>query len=488
MLILSLLLLPLIGSLILFGFKTKSSKYLAFGISILECILTFYLWSQFNYSDKVQLDVELPWLNVVHANLHFGIDGLALLMLFLTNVLTPIIIYSALKDDRPSHYYALILLMQFGLIGVFTSLNGLLFYLFWEITLIPIWFICGLFGTGENKLKINLKFFIYTFAGSLFMLIGFIFLYNKGYSFDLGVLYNLPLTSKQQNIVFWWFFLAFAIKLPIFPFHTWQPDTYTMAPTQGSMLLSGIMLKMGVFGIIRYLVPLTPLAISGTPGMIVIILSIVGIVYASIIAITQKDIKKLIAYSSIAHVGLISAGIFASVRSSINGGLNIEGLQGAAIQMLAHGVNVVGMFYVADILYKKYGTRDLTKMGGLAKNAPIFATLFMIISVGTMAVPLTNGFIGEFLLLNGIFKFNMWYALIAGLTLILCAVYITRMYGLAMFGKTENITVENQKEISVYQMIGLGVISVLILICGVYPQFILNISHETIKSILYSLN
>lgn len=485
MLTLAVLLLPIIGSGLLFALKGNISKYIAFIIAISELVLTAIIWCNFKADSGIQFEFgkEL-YFSPIKSTLHFGVDGLTVLMLLLTNVLTPIILYSSWNDERPSGFYALILLMQFGLVGIFSSLDGLMFYIFWEVTLIPIWFICGIFGTGENRLKINYKFFIYTFFGSLFMLVALIYVYLQAGSFDLNALYAVKIPAQAQTFIFWMFFLAFAIKLPIFPFHTWQADTYTMAPTQGSMLLSGIMLKMGVFGIIRYLLPLSPEAVGGTSGSIALILSIIGIVYASLIAIVQTDIKRLIAFSSMAHVGLIAAGIFASAIVSMHCGIDSTGIEGASIQMLAHGVNVVGLFYVADVLIKKFGTRDLSKMGGLASKAPFLAVLFMIISVGTMAVPLTNAFIGEFLLLKSIFTLSIWGAIIAGLTLILCAVYITKMYGMSMFGKGNQEFLEGQKDINLQTKLGLIVIAALIIVCGIYPQPLLSLSSETAQHIV----
>lgn len=483
MLTLAIILLPLLGAGLLFTLKANSSRYIALILALIEFVLTAFVWAQF-HTQRIQFEIQYPWIPQINSTFHFGIDGLTLLMLLLTNTLTPVIIYSSLKDQRPSSFYALILLMQFGLIGVFTSMDGLLFYIFWEVTLIPIWFICGLFGSGENKIKINLKFFIYTFFGSLFMLVALIYVYLQAGSFDLQALYAVKLSPEAQIFIFWMFFLAFAIKLPIFPFHSWQADTYTMAPTQGSMLLSGIMLKMGVFGIIKYLLPLTPQAIGGISGSIALILSIIGIVYASLIAIVQKDIKRLIAFSSMAHVGLIAAGIFSSAILSVNCGIDKTGIEGASVQMLAHGVNVVGLFYVADILIKRFDTRDLSKMGGLAAKAPVFAVLFMIISVGTMAIPLTNGFIGEFLLLKSIFTLSTWGVVFAGLTLILCAVYITKTYGMSMLGEGNEVFLKTQKDISLQSKIGLAALALLILVFGIFPQPLLNLSSETATQVL----
>ena len=265
--------------------------------------------------------------------------------------------------------------------------------------------------------------------------------------------------------------------MPIFPFHTWQPDTYTEAPTAGTMLLAGIMLKMGIYGVIRWLIPVAPLGFQAW-GETALILSVIGIVYASIIAFTQNDIKRLIAYSSIAHVGLISAGIFS---------WNVQGLQGAMIQMLNHGINVIGMFFIADIIIRRMNTRDLSLMGGIAKPAPMLAIAFLIVLLGTVALPLTNGFVGEFLLLMGVYNYNLWYAAIAGLTIILGAVYMLRMYQKAMLGQA-NTNTSVFTDLDGTEKSVLLIISVLIIFIGVYPQPILNISEAAVINLLEQVN
>jgi NADH-quinone oxidoreductase subunit M len=401
-------------------------------------------------------------------------------MLLLTNFLIPIIVLSTYNYDikNPKAFYALIFFMQTGLLLVFTALDGFLFYVGWEAALIPIYFICALWG-GENRINVNLKFFIYSIAGSLLMLLAIIYLHlqTPGNSYDIAEFYKLELDSETQGYIFWAFFIAFAIKMPVFPFHTWQPDTYTEAPTAGTMLLSGIMLKMGIYGIIRWLIPVAPLGFDAW-GEIALILSVIGIVYASIIAFTQNDVKRLIAYSSIAHVGLISAGIFA---------WNMQGLQGAMIQMLNHGINVVGMFFIADILIRRLITRDMTQMGGIAKPAPILAITFLTVLLGTVALPLTNGFVGEFLLLMGVYNYNIWLAAISGLTIIFGAVYMLRMYQKVMLGPVNSSTAIfedlNGTEKSV-----LLIISLLVILIGVYPQPILHISEAAVINLLDQVN
>ena len=324
--------------------------------------------------------------------------------------------------------------------------------------------------------KFVIKFFIYTFIGSLFMLLSLLYVYLQtpgSHSFAWADLVQAPLSTTDANFVMLGFFLAFAVKMPVFPFHTWQPDTYVTSPTGGTMLLAGIMLKMGVYGVIRWMVPLAP------EGMhywapVFMALAVIGIVYASIIAIKQTDLKRLIAYSSIAHVGLIAAGVLA---------WNKTGMQGSLIQMLNHGINVVGLFYVVDLIERRIGTRTLADMGGIAKSAPKFAALFMIIMLGSVAVPLTNGFPGEFLLLNGVWNYNMWLGIAAGLTIIFGAVYMLRAYGLAIFGESNRETAQFQ-DVNAQEWVVLGVIAGLVIVLGFFPQVVLNLTDGSVNRIL----
>lgn len=471
---------PLIAALlILFSGKTMV-KGLAGVLSLIPLVITFYLYLNFIPDASTQFLVDLAWIPQFGIRFKAGVDGISLLLLFLTNLLIPLIVLSGFKQDvkNQNAFFALIFAMQVGLILVFTALDGFLFYVGWEIALIPVYFICALWG-GENRIRVNLKFFIYTVAGSLLMLLAIIYLHlqTPGNSYDLAEFYKLELDSTTQAWIFWAFFIAFAIKMPVFPFHTWQPDTYTEAPTAGTMLLSGIMLKMGVYGLIRWLIPIVPLGFTAW-GETALILSIIGVVYASIIAFTQKDIKRLIAYSSIAHVGLISAGVFV---------WNLQGLQGAMIQMLNHGINVVGMFFIADIIIRRMNTRELSEMGGIAKPAPILAITFLIILLGVVALPLTNGFVGEFLLLMGVYNHNIWFAGISGLTIIFSAVYMFRMYQKVMLGEVNERT-SIFKDLDGTEMSVLLIISMLVIVIGVYPQPILHISEAAISNLLDQVN
>ena len=470
---------PLIAAITIL-ISGKSVKRLAGILSLLPLAITVYLYSHFIPDASTQFLVNLAWIPQFGINFKAGVDGISMVLLLLTNLLVPIIILCSFKQDikNQNAFYALIFFMQSGLLLVFTALDGFLFYIGWEAALIPIYFICALWG-GENRIRVNLKFFIYTIAGSLIMLLAIIYLHlqTPNNSYDLTEFYNLNLDTPTQAWIFWAFFLAFAIKMPVFPFHTWQPDTYTEAPTAGTMLLSGIMLKMGIYGVIRWLIPVAPLGFA-VWGQTALILSIIGIVYASIIAFTQNDIKRLIAYSSIAHVGLISAGIFS---------WNLQGVQGAMIQMLSHGINVVGMFFIADIIIRRMNTRDLSLLGGIAKPAPKLAIGFLIILLGTVALPLTNGFIGEFLLLMGIYNYSIYYSVAAGLTIILGAVYMLRMYQRLMLGEPNERTALfidlDGTEKSV-----LLIISALIIVIGVYPQPLLHISEAAVTNLIEQVN
>ncbi|GAA4334066.1 NADH-quinone oxidoreductase subunit M [Mucilaginibacter gynuensis] len=471
-----LLFLPVVAAIIVAFIKNGAAKHAALFFAVAELALAAVFLSRFVPDASTQFLITTSWIPKLGIYFTAGIDGISMVMVLLTTLLVPLIILTTYKHEykNAGAFYALILFMQAGLLTVFTALDGFLFYVGWEAALIPIYFICALWG-GENRIKVNIKFFIYTFAGSLFMLIGIIYLYMHApaKTYELGDLYKAVLDPHQQSWVFWAFFIAFAIKMPIFPFHTWQPDTYTEAPSAGTMMLSGIMLKMGIYGVIRWLIPNAPSGFLQWQNL-AIVLSIIGVVYASLIAFNQKDGKRLIAYSSIGHVGLIAAGIFA---------FNVQGIQGAMIQMLNHGINVVGLFFIWDIISRRTNTRDISQLGGIAKVAPNFAIAFLIITLGTVALPLTNGFIGEFLLLKSVFNYDIWLSAIAGLTIIFGAVYMLRMYKNTMQGEANALTAVFA-DISGSEKLVLGIICALIIIIGVYPQPILHISEAAVTNLV----
>ncbi len=470
---------PLFVSLALLLFKFKSAKELALAASVTELAASMMMAFQFDNSSGVQFVVNEPWIISLGINFSVGIDGISLLLILLTTVLVPFIILSSFNntDNKPSNFYGLILLMQMALVGVFTSRDGFLFYLFWEMALIPIWFICLLWG-GEDRGKITLKFFIYTLAGSLFMLVGLVYLYFEtpgAHSFDIIALYEAgrSLPASTQSIIFWAMFVAFAIKMPIFPFHTWQPDTYTVAPVQGTMLLSGIMLKMGIYGLIRWLIPVVPLGVQEW-GFTTVVLSVIGIIYASCIAIIQNNFKRLIAYSSIAHVGLISAGTLT---------LSKIGMQGAMIQMLSHGIIVFALFYIVEIISERTKTQSLSQMGGIRNAAPILSSVFIIVMLGSVALPLTSGFVGEFLLINSLVQYQIIIGASAGLTIILGAVYMLRTFQRSMSGEMNTVTV-GFVDLTTLEKLVLFPMVILILGIGVYPTPLLEISAAAVDNLL----
>jgi NADH-quinone oxidoreductase subunit M len=478
-----LIIVPLIASLLVFFTKGKASRTAALGLSVVEFILSLVVLFQYKHNlDNANLILNCSWVESLGIHFAVSVDALSMLMVLLTTFLVPLIILSSYNTEyeKPNSFYGLILLMQMALVGVFTANDGFLFYVFWELALIPIYFICLLWG-GENRGRITFKFFVYTLFGSLFMLVGLVYLYNHT-GFETGIkswavtdLYEAgkSLNLQQQSVVFWCIFLAFGIKMPIFPLHTWQPDTYVNAPTQGTMLLSGIMLKMGTFGLIKWLMPVTPLALAEW-GWLAIALSVFGIFYASCIAIVQKDYKRLIAYSSIAHVGLIAAGILSA---------NQQGIQGAVMQMLAHGVNVVGLFLIADILMRHTGTREMEKLGGIRNMNGNFAVLFLIVMLGSVALPLTNGFVGEFLLINGVYQYGAWVAAFAGLTVILGAVYMLRSYQAIMLGEKRDSAIAFGSLASSDKWV-LYIICFAIIAFGVYPKPLNDLAEEGTKAIL----
>jgi len=474
-LLLLLIFLPLVGALAA-ALSGNAAKHVALASSIVSLALALITICNFTPDASTQFMVDQPWIRELGINFHVGIDGISIITVLLTNVLVPLIILAGYQHNykSPNAFFALILFMQSGLLLVFTALDAFLFYIGWEAALIPIYFICAVWG-GKDRIKVNMKFFVYTIAGSLFMLLGIIYLYlqNPAKNFDIQAFYNLNLDSTQQAWIFWAFFVAFAIKMPIFPFHTWQPNTYTEAPAVGTMLLSGIMLKMGIYGVIRWLLPVVPLGVQEW-GHTAIILSVIGIVYASLIAFTQKNAKKLVAYSSIAHVGLISAGIFA---------LNQQGMQGAMVQMLSHGINVVGLFFVLDIISSRLKTNKVSELGGIAKQAPQLAIVALIIVLGTVALPGTNGFIGEFLLLVGVYQYNVWIAVFAGLTIIFGAVYMLRMYQNIMLGKTNDLTL-SFTDIKGSEKVVLYTVCALVILLGVYPKPVLQLSEASVQHLI----
>jgi NADH-quinone oxidoreductase subunit M len=350
----------------------------------------------------------------------------------------------------------------------------LLFYFFWELALIPAYFLCSKWG-GEKRIPVTFKFFIYTFIGSLLMLVGILFINFKtpDHSFAIASLRNLSLTAGQENFAFWLFFIAFAIKMPVFPFHTWQPDTYEQAPTAVTMVLSGVMVKMGVFAVIRWLLPMLPDA-SARMADVVMIVAVTGMIYVSLIAIRQDDIKRLIAYSSIAHIGLMAASMFTG---------NATGMQGVIFQMFAHGVNIIGLWIVVDVIEQQMGTRKFSELGGLAQKAPALAILFVIMAFANIALPLTNSFVGEFLMFNSVFHHSKILGAVAAISIILAAVYTLWMVQKIFYGEVRGAEEIHLKVPSNTRLM-LVILVAVVLIFGVYPQPMINLTSDTVTKII----
>jgi NADH-quinone oxidoreductase subunit M len=476
-----LLLWPALAGLFILFIKGQQAKKVAFGAAVIEFVLALLAMLQYQPNAHRQFAFDYPWIANFGINFSIGMDGISLLMVLLTAFLVPLIILSSFPHayKNPNVFYALVLFMQTGLVGVFTSFDAFLFYFFWEVALIPIYFLSAVWG-GERRIPITFKFFLYTMIGSLFMLVGFVYLYFQTpgtHTSDINAFYQLSLPTGEQSWIFWFLFVAFAIKMPVFPFHTWQPDTYTESPTPATMLLSGIMLKMGIYGVIRWLLPVVPQGVSQWDE-VVVVLSIIGIVYGAIIAIRQRDLKRLIAYSSISHVGLIAAGIFT---------LTEHGMQGGLIQMLSHGINVVGLFFIIDIIYRRTHTRDIANLGGITQTSPALSIFFMILLLGAVALPLTNGFVGEFLLLSGVYQYNGWLGALAGLTIILGAVYMLRMFQGVMFGEQSPTAVGFQDLTGTEKAVLIPLV-VMVFWIGLHPNTFLSLTEPSVGHLLGIIN
>jgi len=474
MIIILLLLIPLFSSLLLFTGKLgKHSRNFALIASLVEFAVAVVAGYAFTFADNKILNLSLNLKQLLDIDIIIYIDAVSLIMVMLTALLVPVIIASNNNREVRNHnFYALILLMQMALIGVFTASEMVLFYIFWELAMMPVFLITAIWG-GENRKKISVKFLIYTVVGSFAMLIAILYLYTltaAPHSFSFESFYQLKLPYAVQIPVFLAFFLAFAIKIPLFPFHSWQAETYNVSPVQGSMLLAGIMLKMGLYGIIRFILPICPDVVAGG-SLIFLPLILFGVIYGAVIAIRQPKLKKMIAFVSLSHVGIIALGLLSN---------NQYGIEGAVLQMFSHGVNVVGFFLCYQMIVIRTGTDIISDLGGIAKAAPKFATIFMIILLANVALPLTNSFVGEFLILLGIFQFNKTIAIIAGLTIILGAVYMLKMYQKIMYGEKSAAT-EKFTDLTTGEIMLFVPIIVSIFLVGIYPSFVLQLLQGAVK-------
>ena len=483
-----LIFIPLIAGLMVFFSGKESVAKLS---ALLAALLTLGISvSTLLYRDNANLNgtaYTYEWMKYLGSSFSVTLDGMGRLLTFLTALAFPIIFIATYKNSYKSSnvFYGLMLLTQAGLMGVFVASDALLFYFFWELALIPVYFLCSRWG-GERRIPATFKFFVYTFAGSLLMLTGIIYIYLhttptatltretvSDHSFAWQAFVTAKLDAGDQNWLFWLFFIAFAIKMPIFPFHTWQPDAYEQAPAPATMVLSGVMVKMGLFGVIRWLLPILPLA-SAKYSSIAIGLSVIGMIYASCIAIVQDNLKRLVAYSSIAHIGLMCAAVFS--KSDI-------GLQGVMLQMFNHGINIIGLWIVIELIEKQLGIKKISELGGIAHKAPMLTILLVIIALANIALPLTNAFVGEFMMFTGLYHFNAWVTAIAGLSIILAAVYTLNMIKNVFLGETNSVTAL-VKDISLNEKLILCVVVIFIFAIGIYPQPMLDIAKDTVKVVI----
>jgi NADH-quinone oxidoreductase subunit M len=473
----TILIILLIGAFVTYFSGDKLASKIAFLFSLATLGCSIVLLNNYNAGENISFVHN--WITQPQISFALNADGLAIAMVLLTAALTPVIIFSSFGNDykNAKGFYALVLFMAFAMAGTFLAADGLLYYIFWELALIPIYFIALIWGNGdaEERRKAVIKFFIYTLAGSLFMLIAFIYLYQKAGSFLIEDLYQLELSATEQLWIFLAFFLAYAIKIPIIPFHTWQANVYQKAPTVGTMLLSGIMLKMGLYSVIRWQLPIAPLAAKEYIN-IFIALGIAGVIYGSIVALRQKDLKKLLAYSSLAHVGLIAAGSYT---------LTLDGLRGAVLQMIAHGFVVVGLFLIAEVIYRRYETREISALGGIRSQAPKFTSLFLILVLASVALPGTFNFVGEFTVLYSLSQVDVWFAVLGGTTIILGAYYMLKMFQNVMLGETNSKTFA---DISVNEGISLVAIIAVLLFFGFYPKPITDLITPSLENILNIIN
>ncbi len=471
---------PILTGLFLLSFGNDRNAGVVRGVSLAGALAgllaTVPLYSRFDTaSAKMQFVEHLPWIERFGVSYHLGVDGISLWFVLLTAFITVIVVIAGWRviEERVAGYMASFLILSGLMIGVFSALDGLLFYVFFEATLIPMYLIIGIWG-GPNRVYAAFKFFLYTLLGSLLTLVAIIYLYTKSGSFSILDWHALPLSMSEQIPIFLAFLLAFAVKVPMWPVHTWLPDAHVEAPTGGSVVLAAIMLKLGAYGFLRLSLPIAPDASHHFSG-VMITLSLVAVVYIGLVAMVQTDMKKLVAYSSIAHMGFVTLGFFI---------FNQMGMQGGLVQMISHGFISGAMFLCIGVLYDRMHSRRIADYGGVVNTMPKFAALFMFFAMANSGLPATSGFVGEFMVILGAVQFNFWVGLIAATTLILGAAYSLWMYKRVVFGAIANDQVRALKDIDAREMLMLSVLAIAVLVMGLWPRPVTDVSEASVRALL----
>jgi NADH-quinone oxidoreductase subunit M len=467
--------------------QARLLRVAALAFSVLTFLASIALYVGFNNGERAMQFVErLPWIETFNVWYYLGVDGLSAPLILLTTFITPLVVIAGWDTikTRAAQYFAAFLILEGLMIGVFSALDGLLFYVFWEAMLIPMFLIIGVWG-GERRVYATLKFFLYTFLGSVLMLVAFIWLYLQAGSFNLLVFMNLPIDLTAQKYIFLAFLIAFAVKVPMWPVHTWLPDAHVEAPTGGSVILAAIMLKMGGYGFVRLSLPIVPDGSAYFAGLM-IALSLVAIVYIGFVALMQKDMKKLIAYSSIAHMGFVTLGMFLmwSIAADTGAGL---GMTGAMVQMISHGLISGAMFLCVGVLYDRMHSRQIADYGGVANTMPVFAAFMVLFAMANAGLPGTSGFVGEFMVIIASFKANFWYAFLAGTTLVLGAAYTLWMVKRVVYGEVANDNVAGLRDLHAREFIVLGILAISVLLVGLWPAPLVDMMNTSIEQLIQQI-
>jgi NADH-quinone oxidoreductase subunit M len=483
--------LPMLGGvlvLLLGSERAALAKQVALGTAALTSLLSLPLVSGFSAGTADMQFVELlPWIERFGASYHLGVDGISMPLIVLTTFLTPLVVIAGWEviKTKPAQYFAAFLLLEGMMIGVFAALDALLFYVFWEAMLVPMFIIIGIWG-GERRIYATVKFFLYTFLGSVFMLVALIYMYLKQGDYSIEGFHQLPLTMSEQTLIFFAFLVAFAVKVPMWPVHTWLPDAHVEAPTGGSVILAAVLLKMGGYGFIRFSLPIAPDA-SQSFAWLMIALSLIAIIYIAFVALVQNDMKKLIAYSSIAHMGFVTLGFFVIFRIMTNApeseGAQLA-LQGGMVQMISHGLISGAMFLCVGVLYDRLHSREISAYGGVVNTMPKFAALAVLFALANAGLPGTSGFVGEFFVIIGSFHASFWLAFLAATTLVLGAAYTLWMVKRVIFGAVANDGVAGLTDIGSRELFILAVLALAVLLLGVWPMPLVEAMDTTLSQLL----